>query len=74
MPEPAAGWTAPLRLWRSDPGAFECAPVQNVRLSHTQGSDGDDVRRVQLIVSDDATGPLDGDKLCDVGLAIRKAL
>ncbi|WP_187278330.1 hypothetical protein [Methylobacterium sp. WL64] len=48
--------------------------MQNVRLGHTQGSDGDDVRRVQLIVSDDATGPLDGDKLCDVGLAIRKAL
>ncbi len=37
------------------------------------GSDGDDVRRVQLIVSDDAIDQLDGDKLLDAGLAIRQS-
>ena len=54
--------------------AFGRALVQNVRLGDMEGADGDDVRRVQLIVSDDAIEQLDGDTLLDAGLAIRKAL
>ena len=53
---------------------FGSAVVQNVRLGDMEGSDGDEVRRVQLIVSDDAIEQLDGDSLLDAGLAIRKAM
>ncbi|EIZ84963.1 hypothetical protein WYO_2336 [Methylobacterium sp. GXF4] len=54
--------------------SFGSPLVQAVRLGDMEGSDGDDVRRVQLIVSDDAIQQLDGDKLLDAGLAISQAL
>jgi hypothetical protein len=54
--------------------SFGSALVQKVCLGDMEGSDGEDVRRVQLIVSDDATDQLDGDKLLDAGLAISQAL
>ena len=54
--------------------SFGSALVQRVSLGDMEGSDGEDVRRVQLIVSNDAMDQLDGDKLLDAGLAIRKAL
>ncbi|KNY23150.1 hypothetical protein AKJ13_07685 [Methylobacterium sp. ARG-1] len=54
--------------------SFGSPLVQAVRLGDMEGADGDDVRRVQLIVSDDAIQQLDGDKLLDAGLAIRKVL
>jgi hypothetical protein len=54
--------------------SFGLALVQAARLYDLEGSDGDEVRRVQLIVSDDAIEQLDGEKLLDAGLAIRNAL
>ena len=54
--------------------SFGRALVQAAHLYDMEGSDGDEVRRVQLIVSDDAIEQLDGDTLLDAGSAIRTAL
>ncbi|MBE7203400.1 MAG: hypothetical protein INR70_37160 [Parafilimonas terrae] len=48
--------------------------VKKAHLDEALGSDGDAVRRVQLIVRDGAVEQLGGEKLLDAGLAISDAL
>ena len=54
--------------------AFGGAHVQSARLEDMIGSDGDDVRRVRLIVREGAVEQLGGEKLLDAGLAISEAM
>jgi hypothetical protein len=54
--------------------SFGAAVVQNARLDDALGSDGDDIRRVRLIITDGAVERLGGEKLLDAGLAISEAL
>lgn len=54
--------------------AFGRALVQTARLDEAVGSDGDDVRRVRLIVADGTIEHLGSEKLLDAGLAISEAL
>lgn len=48
--------------------------VEAAHLGDMIGSDGDAVRRVRLILKDDAIEQLDGETLLDANLAISRAL
>ncbi|WP_342109009.1 hypothetical protein [Methylobacterium sp. SI9] len=54
--------------------AFGSPLVEAVQLGDMFGSDGDPVRRVRLILKDDAIDRLDGGTLLDANLAISRAL
>lgn len=54
--------------------AFGNPLVEAADLGDMIGSDGDEVRRVRLILKDDAIAQLDGEMLLDAGLAISDAM
>lgn len=59
---------------RAANAAFGSPVVESAHLDDMEGSDGDAVIRVRLIVADDGVAKLDGDRSLDAGSAIATAL